>query len=103
MGSSEQRWDAQPRVWRQAPPAWPLAGSWVLTAAIAVHSGRAQASIRLDGSQRRDGGLLKPAWASVPLKTRVPATYTEAIPLLSEALWELNCAFQGVGIRFEHR
>lgn len=55
----------------------------------------------IDGSQDWNGGYLKPVWRSVPIRGVRPLTYTEGIPLLSQALWELSMAFQGMGIRFE--
>lgn len=63
--------------------------------------GRAQVTIYVDAGDDPRGGYQRRVWRSIPLKTRVPATYTEAIPLVSEALWELSMAFQGIGIRFE--
>jgi hypothetical protein len=57
--------------------------------------------MHIDGSQERNGGYQKPVWRSVPVRGVRPPTYTEAIPLLSQVLWELSMAFQGMGIRFE--
>lgn len=59
--------------------------------------------MHIDGSKDPHAGQLHPLWRSTPLRVGRPATYTEAIPLLSQALWELDMAFRGMGIRFEQK
>lgn len=99
---SEPPWDLPPRVWTKAPPAGALAGTWVLRASIVARKGQGRIVFTVDGSRDPDAGQLRPLWRSRDLIVGRPATYTEAIPLLSSGLWELSMAFQGMGIRFEH-
>jgi hypothetical protein len=101
--ASEPPWHLPPRIWHKAPPAAPLTGVWLLTASISVRPEGSRVSFHVDGSKDPHAGPLHPLWRSRPLSVRRPATYTEAIPLLSEGLWELSMAFQGIGIRFEQR
>lgn len=103
MLTVEPPWDLPPRIWHKAPPAEPLGGVWVLRAAISVRPTGSRVSIQVDGSKDPNAGQLRPLWSSRPLLVPRPATYTEAIPKLSEALWELSMAFQGIGVRFEQR
>lgn len=103
MKTSEPPWHLPPRIWHAAPPAAPLTGVWLLNAAICVRPSGSRLTFHVDGSKDPHAGQLKPLWRSRPLSVPRPATYTEAIPLLSEGLWELSMAFQGIGIRFEQR
>jgi len=100
---SEPPWHLPPRIWTKAPPAAPLTGVWVLHASISVRQREGRVSFYVDGSKDPHAGQLHPLWRSRPLIVPRPATYTEAIPRLSEGLWELSMAFQGIGIRFEQR
>ena len=101
MSGSEPQWAEQPRIWREPPPAWPLRGSWALTSRLSVVHGHGQVSFYLDGSKNPAGGQLKPLWRSVPLRTKRPGTYADAIPMLSIATWELGIALQGMHVVFE--
>jgi len=99
---SEPQWNEQPRIWREPPPTWPLRGSWALTSRLSVCHGTGQVSFYLDGSKNPNGGQLKPLWRSVPLRTKRPATYADAIPMLSIGIWELGIALQGMHVVFEN-
>ena len=103
MLTSEPPWHLPPRIWHKAPPAAPLGGVWVLRAGISVRPTGSRVSFTVDGSSDPHAGQLHPLWASRPLMVPRPATYTEAIPRLTEGLWELSIAFQGMGVRFEQR
>lgn len=101
MLTSEPPWHLPPRIWHKAPPAAPLAGTWLLKGGILVRNREARVSFTVDGTLEPNSSQLRPLWASRPLIVPRPASYTEAIPRLSEALWELSMAFQGIGVRFE--
>jgi hypothetical protein len=80
-----------------------LQGSWALTSRLSVVHGVGQVSFYLDGSKNPAGGQLKTLWRSVPLRTKRPATYADAVPLLSVATWELGIALQGMHVVFEQK
>ena len=73
----------------------------MLRASLVARKGQGRIVFTVDGSKDPNAGQLKPLWRSRDLIIGRPATYTEAIPRLSEGLWELSMAFQGMGIRFE--
>lgn len=101
MSSAERQWEPSSRVWHAPPPVGPLAGSWALRGSVVVLDGRSHVAFSVSKFSGRPMAHDVQVWRSRHLEVERPATYTEAIPLLTSALWELDMAFRGMRISFE--
>lgn len=99
--SSEPTWEPSSRIWHQPPPVKPLSGSWVLRQTLYVRQDRQYVAFSISDLVGYPNTRDVQVWRSRPLDVERPATYTEAIPLLTTALWELDMAFRGMRISFE--